>query len=225
MSIESDKIKALNNLEIKFKSYEGWQKDSHTLLYLPFDGEMTDLTGRTWTIHGTPQWCDGPFEGEKALFFPANNSSFWMESLGNLITGTTPRTMDLWVKIGNSASGDICGINYGGNTYCSWAMGMRNINAISLYQYGRDVDMSITDCFNKWVHMAFVNDGGTTHCYVNGIQRGTVAIGSTVDWPFRIGNGCAFGIAKNIAVAHIRMSNDQKWTTGGFALPLTYTQG
>ena len=102
------------------------------------------------------------------------------------VTGTTNRTFEAWVYVQNSASANMCILDYGLN-----AVGSRNTFSVGpgdklvFISGGTNANISSpngTFPIAQWNHVAFVLDNGVGYLYVNGSQVGTGSL-TTVNTP------------------------------------------
>jgi len=128
--------------------------------------------------------------------FPGNYLSFdgnddRIQSINTVgISGTTPRSLEIWTRFNSTDTSPMDIVNWGDPTSDN-AFGLRVVNQQLYFYEGntRSTNTNFQPHLNQWSHFALTYDGTTVKIYANGVPIFTQNVSSSVtDTPLNIGN-------------------------------------
>lgn len=202
--------------------------------HLRFDGDFSDLQGRTWTANGSPAIDTSVKKfGSGSLYVPGDGSCLISPTDSSLGFASGPFTIAGWTRragTGSDQSIYMRGLLTGGldQTSLAHAIFFASDNTLNFRIYrgsGGIVNISggvITDT-TSFFHWQFCCDGSTLYAFVNGTLVGSAAyLGQNDDaaWRSVIGSfGPTWGIAANARIDEIVVDKGNCWNTSSFTPP------
>lgn len=178
--------------------YDPYYENVYALF--PFESDLLDVKGNTWTIEGTPAISQEKATlGSSSAKFTGLNSSIYANSV---IRNYEMFTIDFWVHILSDANGQyqhsVVGQSGNGGAqdqFISIDFNSSNSRKATLSRQSRlsvpfDMKSSLNIVDNQWNHVEFSFDGKTFRLFINGILDSI--LDNTLGWqdtglPFRIG--------------------------------------
>lgn len=193
-------------------------KNDSGYLYVRFSPSGAGAKTATVTLS-----CDDPDENtydfaitanatgnaDRGLVFDGNDQiSFGSNAQWNFSTGT----VEFWVKP-NYPTSAFRYLMANSDAFMRWSIYMAaDRQSVKFYNGSAAASWSYNFTQSKWYHLAFVQNGNSMQCYINGAPMGVQSIGpsSTSGRPFFIGNlnGSGFGLIG--AMDEIRFWNTQR---------------
>jgi len=188
--VAKDKWGAQSKSEIRSFKYINFINDSKLLMFLPFDGDIRDLSKYNQnTENYFVSFVNDRFgNSNSAAYFDGNLSNIQISS-PNEMDFNKPFTISLWAKpdVGYGSlydsEVDLIG-RYGAasSNTSSFALSIKDSYLkTEIYQHGQGRSVLITDKIipiNLWSHIALVNNSGILKLYLNGELVGSSNTGN-----------------------------------------------
>ena len=150
--------------------------------YYKLNSNANDSSGNGYngTVNGTVNYAAGRF-GNAAVFNNAAGASGSFIQLPNFMpTGSSPRSVSVWIKTTNTLYEEIFAYGSGGtNNHFILRAGAGGSNRIGIAFYANDFDFNAPNILDgNWHHCAATYDGNLAKVYYDGALIGTGTAGS-----------------------------------------------